>query len=153
QLPVMRLLVVEDEPQLLRGIARALREEHYAVDEAADGEEGLFKAQSYDYDAIILDLLLPKMNGWQVLTALRKTRRTPVLILTARDGVTDRVRGLDTGADDYLVKPFELVELLARVRALIRRSAGQAESVITLGDVVLDTRARTVALGGVPVTL
>jgi two-component system OmpR family response regulator len=150
----MRLLVVEDEPQLLRGIARALREEHYAVDEAADGEEGLFKAQSYDYDAIVLDLLLPKMNGWQVLAALRKTRRTPVLILTARDGIPDRVRGLDNGADDYLVKPFELAELFARLRALIRRASGQADAQIDLGEFTLDTRKRSLAHQGevIPLT-
>jgi two-component system OmpR family response regulator len=150
----MRLLVVEDEPQLLRGIARALREERYAVDEAADGEEGLFKAQSYDYDAIVLDLLLPKMNGWQLLATLRKTRRTPVLILTARDGVTDRVRGLDNGADDYLVKPFELAELFARLRALIRRASGQADARIDLGEFSLDTRKRSLSHQGevVPLT-
>src|SRR5262245_44902242 len=150
----MRLLVVEDEPQLLRGIARALREEHYAVDEAADGEEGLFKAQSYDYDAIVLDLLLPKMNGWQVLAALRKTRRTPVLILTARDSVPDRVRGLDNGADDYLVKPFELTELFARLRALIRRASGQADARIELGEFNLDTRRRSLSHRGevIPLT-
>jgi len=150
----MRLLVVEDEPQLLRGIARALREEHYAVDEAADGEEGLFKAQSYDYDAIVLDLLLPKMNGWQLLAALRKTRRTPVLILTARDGVPDRVRGLDNGADDYLVKPFELAELFARLRALIRRASGQADARIDLREFTLDTRKRSLSHQGqlIPLT-
>ena len=149
----MRLLVVEDEPQLLRGIARALREEGYAVDEAADGGEGLFKAESYDYDAIVLDLLLPKMNGWQVLAALRKTRRTPVLILTARDGVTDRVRGLDTGADDYLVKPFELSELFARLRALIRRATGQADARIDLGQFSLDTRKRSLSHQGQAIPL
>jgi two-component system OmpR family response regulator len=150
----MRLLVVEDEPQLLRGIARALREEDYAVDEASDGQEGLFKAESYDYDAIVLDLLLPKMNGWQVLAALRKTRRTPVLILTARDGVDDRVRGLDNGADDYLVKPFDLAELFARLRALIRRASGQANSRIELGEFNLDTRKRSLSHRGevIPLT-
>src|ERR1700752_2134454 len=98
----MRLLVIEDEPRLLRNIANTLREEGYAVDTAEDGEEGLYKAESWDYDAIVLDLMLPKMDGWQVLSRLRKSKRTPVLILTARDAVTDRVKGLDTGADDYL---------------------------------------------------
>src|SRR5437868_11266216 len=110
----MRVLVVEDEPDLLRVIAQALREAGYAVDEAADGEDGLFKATSWDYDAIVLDLLLPRKDGWQVLAGLRRQRKTPVLILTARDAVADRVRGLDAGADDYLVKPFELAEMLAR---------------------------------------
>jgi two-component system, OmpR family, response regulator len=147
----MRLLVVEDEPRLLRNIANTLREEGYAVDTAADGEEGLYKAESWEYDALVLDLMLPKMDGWQVLSRLRKTKRTPVLILTARDGVIDRIRGLDTGADDYLAKPFDLKELLARVRALIRRSAGQASSVIELGDISLDTRTRRVTVQGKPV--
>jgi two-component system OmpR family response regulator len=149
----MRLLVVEDEPELLSAIARALREEGYAVDEAADGDDGLFKATSWDYDAVVLDLMLPGRDGWQVLSALRRERKTPVLILTARDAVADRVRGLDAGADDYLVKPFELAEFLARLRALIRRAAGQADACITVGDVVLDTRTRTVTRGGAPVAL
>jgi two-component system OmpR family response regulator len=149
----MRILVIEDEPDLLRVIARALREAGYAVDEAADGEEGLYKATSWDYDAIVLDLMLPRLSGWQVLEQLRRSKKTPVLILTARDAVPDRVRGLDAGADDYLVKPFELSELFARLRALIRRSAGQAESVLTLGPVRIDTRARTVTLDGEDVRL
>ncbi len=149
----MRILVIEDEPDLLAVVCRALREEGYAVDGAADGDDGLFKATSWEYDAVVLDLMLPGRDGWQVLAALRKQRKTPVLILTARDTVADRVRGLDTGADDYLVKPFELAELLARLRALIRRAAGQAEAVIRLGDVLLDTRARTVTYRGGPVAL
>jgi two-component system OmpR family response regulator len=149
----MRVLLVEDEPELLRVLGRALREEGYAVDEAPDGEEGLFKATSWDYDAIVLDLMLPKMNGWQLLEALRRSKKTPVLILTARDAVTDRVRGLDTGADDYLVKPFDLSELFARLRALIRRSSGQGHPVIDVGGVVLDTRNRSVTSGGELVAL
>lgn len=149
----MRLLVIEDEPDLLAAVCQSLREEGYAVDEAADGELGLFKATSWAYDAILLDIMLPKIDGWEVLTRLRQTHRTPVLILTARDGVPDRVRGLDQGADDYLVKPFSLVELLARLRALIRRSAGQASSKIIVGDLSLDTRARTVHRDGELITL
>jgi two-component system OmpR family response regulator len=144
----MRILVVEDEPELLRVTAQALREEGYAVDEAADGDDGFFKASSWDYDAIVLDLMLPGRSGWQVLAELRRQRKTPVLILTARDAVTDRIRGLDTGADDYLVKPFALAELLARLRALIRRAAGQAGPVVEIGDVRIDTRARTVMRAG-----
>jgi two-component system OmpR family response regulator len=140
----MRLLVIEDEPDLLAAVCQALREEGYAVDAAEDGEMGLFKAQSWDYDAIVLDIMLPKLDGWQVLEKLRETRRTPVLILTARDGVQDRVRGLDQGADDYLIKPFSLSELLARLRALIRRAAGQASPRIVVGDLTLDSLARTV---------
>ena len=124
--PAMRILVVEDEPDIQRVLAMALREAGYAVDTASDGEEGLFKAGSWNYDAIVLDLMLPKLDGWGVLEKLREQRSTPVLILTARDQITDRVRGLDHGADDYLTKPFELAEFLARVRAIIRRSAGQA---------------------------
>jgi two-component system OmpR family response regulator len=149
----MRVLVVEDEPELLHVLAQALRETGYAVDEAADGDEGLFKATSWEYDAIVLDLMLPGRDGWQVLEALRRDRKTPVLILTARDAVGDRVRGLDAGADDYLVKPFELAELLARLRALIRRAAGQADSRIVLGEIVVDSRARTVTRGAAPVAL
>lgn len=144
----MRVLVVEDEPGLLRVVAQTLREEGYAVDEAADGEEGLFKATSWQYDAIVLDLMLPRVDGWKLLERLRKTHKTPVLILTARDAVADRVRGLDVGADDYLVKPFDLAELLARVRALIRRSVGQASPMLVVGEVAIDTRSRTVTRGG-----
>lgn len=124
----MRILIVEDEPRLLRSLAKALREEGYAVDTAEDGDDGLFKAQSCDYDALVLDVMLPKLDGWQLLERLRKARQTPVLMLTARDGTSDRVRGLDTGADDYLVKPFDLDELLARLRALIRRAAARSLS-------------------------
>jgi two-component system, OmpR family, response regulator len=149
----MRVLAVEDEPDLLGSLVKALREDGYAVDGAPDGEEGLYKAESYDYDAIVLDIMLPVIDGWELLRRLRKTKKTPVLMLTARDAVRDRVRGLDTGADDYLVKPFELAELLARLRAIIRRSATQAQSRLEIGDVVIDTAARTVSRKGEPVTL
>ncbi len=149
----MRVLVIEDEPELLRVVAQALREAGYAVDEAADGEEGLYKATSWDYDAIVLDLMLPVLDGWQLLQKFRKHKKTPVLVVTARDSVTDRVHGLDLGADDYLVKPFELTELFARLRALIRRSAGKAAPVLSLGDITVDTRTRTVARSGKPVRL
>jgi two-component system, OmpR family, response regulator len=147
----MRVLVVEDERELLRIVAQALREDGYAVDEASDGESGLAKARSWDYDAILLDLMIPKLDGWTVLRTLRIKKKTPVLVLTARDAVSDRVKGLDLGADDYLVKPFDLAELLARLRALIRRSSGQADPKITIGDIVIDTRAKTVSRGGEPV--
>jgi two-component system OmpR family response regulator len=149
----MRVLIVEDEPRLLRSLAKALREEGYAVDTAESGDDGLFKAQSYDYDAIVLDVMLPELDGWQLLERLRQQKRTPVLMLTARDTPQDRVRGLDTGADDYLVKPFDLGELLARLRALIRRAAGQAQSTIQLRDVVIDVRSRSVRRAGTTVTL
>ena len=149
----MRLLVIEDEVRLLRNLAKALREEGYAVDTAADGEEGLYKVQNSDYDAVVLDVMLPKLDGWQLLERLRKTKTTPVLMLTARDAAADRVRGLDGGADDYLVKPFDLSDLVARLRALIRRAAARPAPKIVLGDVAIDTRARTVAVGGQPVAL
>ena len=149
----MRILVIEDEPDLLSTLAKALREEGYAVDTAADGEEGSFKAESWEYDAVVLDVMLPKRDGWQVLASLRKKKRTPVLMLTARDAFTDRVRGLDTGADDYVVKPFDLPELFARLRALIRRAAGQTQSKITIAGVIIDLAARTVSKESQPVTL
>src|SRR6185295_2651213 len=140
----MRILVVEDEPRLLRNLAKALRETGYAVDTASDGDDGFFKAETYNYDAIVLDVMLPQLDGWELLARLRKQKQTPVLMLTARDTFKDRVRGLDGGADDYLVKPFDLDELLARIRALIRRSAGRGQAVIELGDISLDPRARSV---------
>ena len=149
----MRLLVVEDEPDLREALKRALRENGYAVDGAADGKEGLYKAETYEYDAIVLDIMLPGLDGWELLGKLRRTRKTPVLMLTARDNVPDRVRGLDGGADDYLVKPFDLGELLARLRAVIRRSASQADSWVEIGEVVIDTAARVVTQRGVPVVL
>jgi two-component system OmpR family response regulator len=149
----MRILIVEDEPRLLANLARALREEDYAVDTADNGEDGVFKAETYDYDAIVLDVMLPKLDGWEVLARVRKKKRTPVLMLTARDASSDRVRGLDGGADDYLIKPFDLPELLARLRALIRRSAGQSQSTIDLGEVQIDTRAKAVKRSGADVTL
>jgi two-component system, OmpR family, response regulator len=149
----MRILIVEDEPRLLRSLAQALREAAYAVDTAAAGDDGLYKAESYDYDAIVLDVMLPALDGWEVLKRLRQTKQTPVLMLTARDGAKDRVKGLDIGADDYVVKPFDLPELLARLRALIRRSAGLARPTVELGDIVIDTRARAVTRAGEPLTL
>jgi two-component system OmpR family response regulator len=150
----MRLLVVEDEPDLLSVVAQSLREAGYAVDIAADGEDGLFKAEGTQYDAIVLDLMMPRMDGWTVLKNLRKTRNSvPVLLLTARDAIPDRVKGLDSGADDYLTKPFELAELLARLRALIRRSAGKASAIIELGDVAVDTATRMVSKAGRPIAL
>lgn len=144
----MRLLVIEDDPFLLRSLATSLREENYAVDTAEDGEGGLFKALQADYDCIILDGMLPGFDGWELLRRLRPHKASPVLMLTARDAVTDRVRGLDSGADDYLTKPFDGDELLARIRALIRRSSGASSSVINIGDIIIDTAARTVSQQG-----
>lgn len=149
----MKLLVIEDEIRLLRNLAKALREEGYAVDTAADGAEGLYKAENNDYDAIVLDVMLPRLDGWQVLDRLRKTHKTPVLFLTARDTTADRIRGLDAGGDDYLVKPFDLSELFARLRAVIRRAADRSNPEIPVGPAIIDTRARTVAVKGNPIPL
>lgn len=113
----MRILIVEDELDLQTALARALRDEGYAVDTAANGADGLINAENADYDAVVLDVMLPQLDGWEVLARLRKKKKTSVLMLTARDQSRDRVNGLDTGADDYVVKPFDLPELLARLRA------------------------------------
>jgi len=149
----MRLLLIEDDGDLRRVVATALEEEGYAVDVAADGEEGLHKALAWEYDALILDVMLPKLDGWQVLSKLREKKPLPVLMLTARDGVNDRVRGLDGGADDYLVKPFDLSELCARIRSLIRRSAGKPQAQFEVGDLIVDTVSRCVLKAGEPVQL
>lgn len=149
----MKILVIEDDPLLSRSLAATLREENYAVDTAADGKEGLFKAKEGSYDAIVLDVMLPYLDGWQILEALRPQDRTPVLMLTARDTVPDRVMGLDLGADDYLTKPFDIDELLARLRALIRRSAGQVQSVLQIGVMEIDTASRRVAMNGREIAL
>ena len=150
----MRILVVEDEPRLLRSLAKALREEGYAVDTAEAGDDGLYKAESYDYDAIVLDVMLPRLDGWEVLERLRETEADPGAHAHRARRHTDRVRGLDTGADDYLVKPFDLAELLARLRALIRRSAGQAQAQLELRRRASSTPAPArCTRGGQPVTL
>mgnify|MGYP001271763650 FL=1 len=149
----MRLLVIEDDPALLRTLAASLREENYAVDTAADGADGLLKAQQNTYDAILLDVMLPKLDGWGVLASLRPASRTPVLMLTALDAVPDRIKGLDSGADDYLTKPFDIDELLARLRALIRRAAGQTSTRIAIGELAIDTAARRATVAGEEVVL
>jgi two-component system OmpR family response regulator len=149
----MRILIIEDEPDLLGSLLQAVREDGYAADGASDGEEGLYKAESYEYDAILLDVMLPGIDGWEVLRKVRQAKKTPVLMLTARDAVRDRVKGLDTGADDYVVKPFDIDEVLARLRALIRRSASEAQPRLQLGEVLIDLSARTVERAGDPVPL
>lgn len=149
----MRLLLIEDDVDLRRVVATALEEEGYAVDVASDGEEGLHKSLTWEYDALILDVMLPKLDGWQVLSKLREKKPLPVLMLTARDSVNDRVRGLDGGADDYLVKPFDLSELCARIRSLIRRSAGKPQAQFEVGDLIVDTVSRCVLKAGEPVQL
>lgn len=150
----MRLLLVEDSPRLQRSLTTALRKTGYVVDVTGDGEEGLWLASSHDYDAIILDIMLPSLDGLALLERLRtQGKRTHVLLLTAKDRVEDRVRGLRSGADDYLVKPFVLDELLARVEALCRRSYGTKQTRIVLGDILLDTSAKTVTRAAAPVEL
>lgn len=150
----VRLLVVEDDKDLNRQIVTALENAGYAVDKAFDGEEGLYLGETEPYDAVILDLGLPKVDGVAVLQAWRRADKTmPVLILTARDRWSDKVGGFDAGADDYVVKPFHVEELLARVRALLRRAAGHATSELVCGPVRLDTRASRVVVDGNPVKL
>lgn len=150
----MRLLLVEDSPRLQRSVMTALKRSGYAVDAAGDGEEGLWLIESNRYDVIILDIMLPKMDGLAVLRRMREAgRKDHVLLLTARDTVADRVDGLRRGADDYLVKPFALEELLARVEALCRRVYGDKDVKLRVGDLQLDTLARQVTRGGKPVDL
>ncbi len=151
----MRVLIVEDERQLAENIAGLLREQaSFAVDISLDGEDGHHMALTNPYDLIILDLMLPKMDGLAILRSLRAQRvQTPVLILTARDATEDVVQGLDLGCDDYLTKPFEIAELAARCKALIRRSHGHAAAVVTVGPVTINTTARQVTLQGQPVIL
>ena len=150
----MRILVVEDDPDLRRVLADALKDNGYVVDTAGDGEEGHYLGDTEPYDAVILDLGLPEMDGIKVLEKWRKAGRTmPVLILTARDRWSDKVAGIDAGADDYVTKPFHLEEVLARVRGLIRRAAGHAASILRCGPVELDTRTSKVTVDGNPVKL
>ncbi len=150
----MRLLVVEDDKDLNRQIVTALENAGYAVDKAFDGEEGLYLGETEPYDAVILDLGLPKVDGVSVLQGWRRAGKImPVLILTARDRWSDKVAGFDAGADDYVTKPFHVEELLARVRALLRRAAGHATSELVCGPVRLDTRASRVTVDGNPVKL
>jgi DNA-binding response OmpR family regulator len=149
-----RLLIVEDEPKLLQGLERGLRRAGYDVVAAANGENGLRLALGQSFDAVVLDWMLPGQDGLQVPSEIRREGKTlPVLILTARDAIDDRVAGLDAGADDYLIKPFAFVELLARLRALLRREQTERNSVLRAGDLELDLLERRVARGGVEVVL
>jgi len=150
----MRVLLVEDDPMIARNVAARLQKSGYLVDREANGEEAWFKGDTEDYSAIILDLGLPGMDGLSVLKRWRQNGRTiPVLILTARGDWTERVEGIDAGADDYLAKPFQMEELLARLRAIIRRSAGHASPVFTLGDLRIDTPHKSVSVAGQTVDL
>lgn len=150
----MRVLLVEDDRRIASDIARALEAGGYVVEIVSDGEEAWFRGDTEDYGAVILDLGLPKMDGLSVLKRWRASgRRMPVLILTARGSWAERVDGIDAGADDYLPKPFRMEELLSRLRAIVRRSSGQASSVLSVGDVTLDERQMKVSVRGVPIAL
>lgn len=150
----MRLLLVEDEARMSRFIARGLREQAYAVDIATNGEDALYQVAINTYDAIILDVMIPKKDGFTVCRELRAEGvRIPVLMLTARDAVEDRIEGLDTGADDYLTKPFEFGELLARLRALLRRGRELRPTVIKVADLEIDTRGQQARRRGLPLNL
>jgi two-component system OmpR family response regulator len=145
----VRVLIVEDEVKMARALRRGLEQEGYAVDTAPDGEDGLFQGIENPYDVIVLDVMLPKLDGFELCRRLREAGRwAPVLMLTARDGVGDRIAGLDVGADDYLVKPFSFGELLARLRALLRRSPVERPPVLVAGDVVLDPATHSVTRDG-----
>lgn len=147
----MRVLLVEDDPRLARDVAAALAASGYVVERESDGEEAWFKGDTEDYDAVVLDLGLPGMDGLSVLKRWRANgRRFPILVLTARGTWAERVEGIDAGADDYLPKPFRMEELLARLRAILRRATGQTSSVLTAGPVALDTRQMRVTVAGVP---
>ena len=150
----MRILVVEDDPDLGRQLSEALEQAGYAVDLAPDGEEGLFLGETEPYDAAVLDLGLPKLDGVRVLEKWRAAGKDlPVLILTARDRWSEKVAGFDAGADDYLTKPFVTEELLARLRALLRRTAGHAHAALECGDLRIDTRAARASVNGEPIKL
>jgi DNA-binding response OmpR family regulator len=150
----MRLLVVEDEPEMAELLRKGLEEENHRVVLATDGREALELARTYDFDAIVLDVMLPVMDGYAVTRSLRKSeRQTPILMLTARDAVRDIARGLDDGADDYLTKPFSFVELLARLRSIARRVTQESDNVLGVADLRLDPVARQVFRGGKPIHL
>lgn len=150
----MRVLIVEDEPSLGQQLKNTLEGAGYAIDLATDGEEGLLLGQTENYDAVVLDLGLPEIDGLTVLDRWRRDGKVmPVLVLTARDSWSDKVAGLDAGADDYVAKPFQSEELIARLRALIRRASGNASSELTAGDIRLDTRSGKVTKAGDPVKM
>jgi DNA-binding response OmpR family regulator len=150
----MRLLLVEDDPRMSGFLLKGLRENSYEVDLVSDGEEALKTAQSNTYDALVLDVMLPRVDGFAVCRQLRTAgSRVPILMLTARDAIEDKIAGLDLGADDYLTKPFEFAELLARLRALFRRNAGATPSSLYVGDLVIDVRAQRAFRGGKTIPL
>src|SRR5213595_2890909 len=151
----MRILVIEDEKKTAAFLAKGLREAGFSVDLARDGETGLKLSRAVKFDLLVVDVMLPRKDGWEVVADLRRDGiRTPILFLTARDGVRDRVKGLELGADDYLIKPFAFSELLARVRSVLRRSpAGQAREKLRISDLEIDTRKHKAARAGAPLHL
>src|SRR5688500_3799858 len=144
----MKILVVDDDRLMRDFLADTLRAHSFVVDISAEGDDGLYKAQNNDYDAVVLDMIMPGISGSEVLKRLRKTKKTPVLMLTAQKEIADKVFSLDTGADDYLVKPFDPLELLARLRALIRRTTHHARSCVEIGEITIDFAARVVKRAG-----
>ncbi len=150
----MKILIIEDERRLALLLKQGLEENGFTVDLAHDGAEGQFQVENYPYDAVLLDLMLPEVDGLTILASLREQGNDmPVLIITARGEVEDRIRGLNLGADDYLAKPFDLDELIARLRALIRRSRGKPSPLLTVGDLAIDTNARIVSRAGIDISL
>ncbi len=150
----MRILIIEDEINIADALKRALAEQHYSVDVAGTGEAGMELAEVNDYDLLILDIMLPDINGWEVCKELRKNKfTTPILMLTALDTIENKIRGLDVGADDYLTKPFDLGELLARVRSLMRRQTDQKTTIIQVADLTMDTSERSVSRAGKDIKL
>jgi two-component system copper resistance phosphate regulon response regulator CusR len=150
---VMRILIVEDEPKMASYLRKGLMEASFSVDTATDGKDGLFQALEEDYDLIVLDVMLPELNGLELLKRLRARKHTPVLLLTARDTVEDTVAGLESGADDYLAKPFAYAELLARIRALLRRPAQATDTVLLVADMEIDLLKRRVRRGSTRIDL
>lgn len=145
----MRVLIIEDERHLANILKKGLEENGFTVEVSVDGEDGLYMAETYPYDAVLLDIMLPKIDGLTILNTLRAKRiDVPVLMITARGEIEDKIKGLSIGADDYIAKPFEFSELLARLKAVIRRSKGKASPIITIGDLVIDTNSRTVKRAG-----
>ena len=150
----MRILIAEDEKTLNATLKKRLEEQSYSVDACLDGQEALDYLDSAEYDVVLLDIMMPKKSGLEVLRALRKKgRQTPVLLLTAKDSIEDRVDGLDAGADDYLVKPFAFEELMARIRVMLRKKSGQSSNLLSVGDLTLDLGTHTVVRDGQPIYL
>src|SRR6266853_6966235 len=150
----MRLLLVEDDARIARFVAKGLREESYAVDVVENGNDAVYQTEINDYDLIVLDVMIPGMDGFAVCKAIRAGgKRTPILMLTAKDGVDDRIKGLDSGADDYLTKPFEFRELLARLRALLRRTGSLQAAKLVVADLVVDTVGQNVSRAGRAISL